>query len=132
MKLGLTTPALLFSTTSLIMLAYTNRFVALGNLVRNLYSQHKQSPGENLIEQIKNLRQRIGLIRDMQSMGVLSLFCCVLSMLLIYLNLGLFANIIFILGLILLMISLGLSTYEIYISTHAIGILLSTLEEDCN
>ena len=36
-QLTLTTPALLFSAISLIMLAYTNRFLAYAAIIRNLH-----------------------------------------------------------------------------------------------
>lgn len=129
MQLDLTTPALLFSTISLLLLAYTNRFLAIANLVRNLHSLYKSSPDHKIIYQMDNLRLRIRLIRDMQTMGVLSLFFCVLCMFLLFTAHKLIANYIFGISLILLMWSLGLSTYENYISTNALNIQLGDLEE---
>ena len=80
----LTTPALLFSAISLILLAYTNRFVAYTGVVRNLHKQYKESPSTVLKGQIYNLRKRLYLIRTMQILGVTSLFLCVITMFLIF------------------------------------------------
>lgn len=41
--LDLTTPSLLFSAISLILLAYTNRFLAYANVVRSLKDKYQQS-----------------------------------------------------------------------------------------
>ena len=128
MQLSLTTPALLFSTISLLLLAYTNRFLAIANLVRNLHSQYKSKPAITIISQLDNLRLRIKLIRDMQTMGVLSLFFCVLCMFLLFTAHQIVAGYIFGISLLLLMWSLGLSTYENYISTQALNIQLGDLE----
>lgn len=130
LKLNLTTPALLFSTVSLLLLAYTNRFLAISTLIRNLHAQHKSNPNERLIGQINNLRLRVKLIRDMQTIGALSLFFCVTCMFLLFTKHQLVANYIFGISLLLLMWSLALSTYENYISTNALGIALSDLEKE--
>ena len=85
MELSINTPALLFPAISLLMLAYTNRFLALASLIRNLHSQYNEhSDKEGLFRQIKNLRLRLRQIRLMQAFGVMSLFLCVLSMFFIY------------------------------------------------
>ncbi len=83
-NLGLTTPALLFSAISLLLLAYTNRFLALASLVRSLYAEYKEKPNEIIFGQISNLKQRLMLIRNMQIYGIVSLLLCVVSMFLIY------------------------------------------------
>ncbi len=127
--MNLTTSAVLLSTTSLLLLAYTNRFLAISALVRDLSGKHRENPKRVLSAQIKNLIQRINLIRDMQAMGVLSLLFFVLSMFLIFMQAQQLAQIIFGSGLVLLMISLSLSTYEIYISTNALNIELKGLED---
>ena len=57
--LTLTTPALLFSALSLLLLAYTNRFMGYANLVRSLFEQFKRDPATVLEAQISNLRRRI-------------------------------------------------------------------------
>jgi len=126
--LTLTTPALLFSAISLILLAYTNRFLTLAQLVRNLHGMYKSDPTKILIGQIDNLRRRIYLIKSMQVYGVASLLLCVVSMFLIYVGSNLAAEIIFGLGLVSLMISLAISIWEIVISVKALNLHISDLE----
>jgi hypothetical protein len=84
MEITLTTPALLFPAVSLLMLAYTNRFLALAALIRSLHSQHRDNPDNMIVEQIRNLRYRVTLIRNMQALGVSSLLGCVLCMFLLF------------------------------------------------
>lgn len=43
-ELTLTTPALLFSAVSLILLAYTNRFLSYAQLVRTLRDRYMEDP----------------------------------------------------------------------------------------
>ena len=83
-ELTLTTPALLFSAVSLILLAYTNRFLSYAQLVRTLKEQHLEHPSNVTRAQIDNLRRRLHLTRTMQALGVSSLFLCVVTMFLIY------------------------------------------------
>ena len=128
-QLTLTTPALLFSAISLIMLAYTNRFLAYAAVVRNLHDKYKKSQNEALIRQIKNLRQRLYLTRAMQIFGISSLLLCVLTMFLIYVEQHVIAVWIFGMALILLIISLGLLIREIQISVEALEHHLSDLEQ---
>lgn len=124
MTITLNTPALLFPALSLIMLAYTNRFLALGSLIRNLHKEYEADHDERRIGQIKNLRHRLHLIRDMQVLGVLSLTTCVLCMAFIFFGLNSAAQWIFGASLLLLAGSLMLSMYEILISTTALNIQL--------
>jgi len=126
--LTLTTPALLFSAISLLLLAYTNRFLALAQLVRNLYAQYKQNANSILLGQIKNLRRRVHIIRYMQILGITSLLLCVLSMFLIYVGESVWAEVIFGIALLLLIASLALSVWEIQISVKALDIHLSDIE----
>lgn len=131
MELTLTTPAILFPAISLLMLAYTNRFLALANLIRNLHAKFIQN-GENekvVIAQLKNLRLRIKLIKYMQGLGVLSIFLCVLCMIFLYINYALVAQLIFGLSLLIFLASLSLSLLEINISTNALEFELSDMEE---
>lgn len=128
MKFELTTPALLFSAISLLLLAYTNRFLALASLVRSMKTLYLESGNKNLLPQLSNLRTRIFLIRNMQGFGILSFFCCVLCMFLTYYSLDMMAQYVFGLSLFLLMISLFLSFREIQISANALKIELMDLE----
>jgi hypothetical protein len=129
MEFSITTPAILFPAISLLLLAYTNRFMALASLIRNLKTQYVQSHNPNLIGQITNLRRRIYLIRNMQACGIASFFLCVFCMLLLFNNNLEIAKYTFGLSLVLLMISLYLSLREIQISIEALKIELSELEE---
>ncbi|HOO84852.1 MAG TPA: DUF2721 domain-containing protein [Prolixibacteraceae bacterium] len=127
--LTLTTPALLFSAVSLILLAYTNRFLGYAQLVRNLYEKFTQNPDAVLLAQIKNLRKRLYLTKFMQILGVLSLFFCVASMFLIYIDFMISASWVFGIGLLLLIVSLGISVWEIQISVKALDLHLKNMEK---
>lgn len=116
----LTTPTLLFSAISLILLAYTNRFIAYTQVVRNLHKQYIESPTTVLKGQIYNLRKRLYLIRSMQILGVTSLFLCVITMFLIFTDSTLIAAWMFGAALILLCASLAVSFGEIQISVKAL------------
>ena len=85
-ELTLTTPALLFSAISLIMLAYTNRFLAYAAVIRNLHDKFLEKQEDSLLRQIQNLKLRLNLTRWMQIFGITSLLFCVLTMFLIYIN----------------------------------------------
>lgn len=127
-ELNLTTPALLFSAISLILLAYTNRFLAYANVVRSLHARFKEDPNKLLLGQINNLRKRLNLTRSMQILGISSLLLCVLCMFLIYVQWQTLAEIIFGVALILLIASLALSVREIQISVRALDLHLSDME----
>lgn len=122
------TPTLLFSAVSLIMLAYTNRFLSYAQLVRNLKDKYVKDKSEVTAAQIANLRKRLNLTRSMQILGISSLFCCVVSMFFCFISLRITAIIIFGIALLLLISSLGLSIREVVISTRALEIHLNDLE----
>jgi hypothetical protein len=128
-ELSLTTPALLFSAISLIMLAYTNRFLAYAAVVRNLHAKYQERQDAILLDQIKNLSTRLQLTRWMQIFGIVSLLLCVLTMFLIYIELHTLAVYIFGVALILLIISLGLLIREIQISVDALSLHISDINE---
>jgi len=129
MPIDLTTPALLFSTISLLMLAYTNRFLGLASVVRKLHADHMESPKEVYLEQIDNLRKRIQLIRDMQTLGVLSLLLCTICMALLFFGWYQIATILFGSSLFLMALSLLLSIVEIRISTRALDLHLRDMRK---
>jgi len=128
-ELSLTTPALLFSAISLIMLAYTNRFLAYAAVVRNLHAKYQERQDAILLDQIKNLSTRLQLTRWMQIFGIVSLLLCVLTMFLIYIELHTLAVYIFGVALILLIVSLGLLIREIQISVDALSLHISDINE---
>lgn len=129
-ELSINTPALLFPAITLLMLAYTNRFLAVASRIRNLHdTYHAKEIKHVTLRQLKSLRARINLIKYMQGLGALSFFCCVLCMYFIYRKWGEEANIIFALGLITLLSSIVLSFVEIQQSTRALTLELSDIEE---
>ncbi len=128
-EITLTTPALLFPAISLLLLAYTNRFLVIASLIRKLHAEFKEQQDQLLIGQIENLRKRVVLIRNMQALGISSLFLCVLCMFLIFAGEYMAGNVVFGISLLLLLVSLGMSVREIQISIYALNIQLSDLEE---
>lgn len=127
-QLTLTTPALLFSAISLIMLAYTNRFLAYAAVIRSLHDKYIEKKDALLIAQIKNIKQRLYLTRNMQIFGISSLLLCVLTMFLIYIQQHTIAVWVFGLALLLLILSLALLIVEIQISVKALEHHISDLE----
>jgi hypothetical protein len=128
-ELTLTTPALLFSAISLIMLAYTNRFLAYAAVIRKLHDIYLEKKQNSLLRQIKNLKLRLHLTRWMQIFGISSLLFCVVTMFLIYVNLQMIAVYMFGSALILLIISLALLIKEIQISAQALQHHIADIEK---
>ena len=129
MDIALSTPALLFPAVSLLLLAYTNRFITLANLIRNLHGKYKEDPNSILMGQIKNLRHRLNLIKYMQAVGVSSILVCVLCMFTLFAGFVVIGKALFGASLLLMAGSLGLSLREIWISVQALNIHLSDLED---
>jgi hypothetical protein len=131
-QISINTPALLFPAITLMMLAYTNRFLALATLIRNLHAKYKQihEDREIIKAQITNLKRRLMLVKQMQAMGIVSFFFCVLSMLSFYLAYERLAFGIFGASLLSLLLSLALSLNEIFISTKALEIELKDMLEE--
>lgn len=128
MDMTITTPSLLFPAISLLLLAYTNRFVVLANVIRQL-SNLENAPSKAVVRrQIDSLRLRIQVIRRMQAFGVLSFVMCTLSMFSLLLHWYLAGQLLFANSLILLVISLMFSFYEVNISTEAINIELEKFD----
>ena len=125
--LDLTTPSLLFSAISLILLAYTNRFLSYASVVRALKEKHQQTHDPKDIAQIANLRKRLYLTRSMQILGILSLLLCVIAMFFIYVSWQVFAAWIFGIALLLLAASLCVCIWEIKISVKALEIHLEDI-----
>lgn len=128
-EITLVTPTFLFSAISLLMLAYTNRFLSYAQLVRTLKDKYLENPDALTAAQIVNLRKRLTLTRNMQWLGVGSLLLCVLTMFVIYIGYQAIAVWIFATALVLLLISLGISVREIQISIRALDIYLSDIEK---
>lgn len=132
-EININTPALLFPAITLLMLAYTNRFLSLASLVRKLHTEYNKGEKENnILQQIKNLRSRLNLIRYMQGLSIVSFLLCVLCMYVIFRGWMQVAHFIFATSLIMLFISILLSLIEINKSTKAIELQLSDIEELSN
>lgn len=129
MTLTIETPALLFSATSLILLAYTNRFLTIAQIVRSLKKNYEEVHTKSILLEIQNLNKRLTLIRFMQLMGVLCLFLSVFAMLLLFIDLQDIAIYFFGLSMLSLLISLGISFWEISISVHALRVHLADLKD---
>lgn len=127
-ELTLITPTFLFSAISLLLLAYTNRFLSYAQLVRTLKDQYVLDRSALTKAQILNLRKRLHLTKNMQLLGVASLLLCVLTMFLIYIGSKVLSVWIFGAALLLLIISLSLSVAEIRISANSLEIYLSDME----
>ena len=112
-ELTLTTPSILFSAISLIMLAYTNRFLAYASVIRNLKKEHESNPSPITQQQMDTLRRRLHMTRSMQIYGVSSLLLCVVCTLLIYIGLQKTAVYTFGAALGLLVVSLWISIREL-------------------
>ncbi len=128
MLVNITTPALLFPAISLLLLAYTNRFLALATLIRSLKKAYKDDPKRDILGQIQNLRQRLNLIKNMQVFGIVSFFLCVTSMFLIFWENPLVGSYLFGASLVALGVSLGISLRELQISTRALNLELGDME----
>ena len=129
MELSLTTPALLFPAVSLLLLAYTNRFLALASLVRSLHTRYREHPDPLIPKQIDNLRYRIHLIQRMQATGVSSLLVCVVCMFVLFFGEAVVGKVLFAASLVLMIVSLALSVREIQVSVKALDLHLLDLEE---
>jgi Protein of unknown function (DUF2721) len=128
-ELTLITPTFLFSAISLILLAFTNRFLSYAQLVRSLKDRYMEDHSALTHAQILNLRKRLNITINMQMFGVASLLLCVVTMLLIYIGLHTLSLFVFGTALLLLIISLCLSVWEIRISAQSLDIYLSDMEE---
>jgi hypothetical protein len=129
MTLSIETPALLFSATSLILLAYTNRFLTIAQIIRSLKKSYEDNHNKSILLEIKNLNLRLTLIRYMQLFGVMCLFLSVFAMLLLYIGQETIGIYIFGASLLSLLISLGISFWEISISVRALRVHLQDLSE---
>ncbi|HMZ88579.1 MAG TPA: DUF2721 domain-containing protein [Chitinophagales bacterium] len=131
MDITINTPALLFPAISLVMLAYTNRFMALSSVVRKLHDEYEANrSNKNLPLQIRNLQFRIKLVRRMQFFGVTSFIVALISMYLIYVDNLQMAHITFATAMLLFACSLVISLIEIMKSTNALELELSDMEDE--
>jgi len=127
-EVTLNTPALLFPTISLLLLAYTNRYIAISNRIRSLHLQYQTEKTSIIIDQISILKKRIFLIRNMQLFGIATMFISAFSMFLIYYNLDKWVYAVFGLSLISMLLSLALCAVEVYLSNKALLIQIKDVE----
>ena len=128
MEITLATPALLFPAISLLLLAYTNRFLGLASVVRSLHAAHKAAPHESFVRQIQNIRTRLKMIRTMQFLGVISILLCTVAMFCLFLGWLHTGKAPFGASLLLMMASLVVSAWEIQISVRALDVQLKDIE----
>ena len=129
MEITISTPALLFPAITLLLLAYTNRFLAIATLIRGLHKNFKSNPNNDILAgQLDNLKKRLSLIKMMQLFGILSLFLCITSMFTFYIGAIAYGDLGFGASLLSMMISLVYCLREIYISTEALKLELSNME----
>lgn len=130
MDISINTPALLFPAISLVMLAYTNRFLALSNRVRSLHDKYVENhTNDNTIHaQIKSIRYRLKLVKHMQTLGVITFILCIFCIFLVYIDEIMLANIFFAISLIAFATSLIISLIEVQMSNKAIELQLSDIE----
>ena len=129
MDLTIQTPALLFPAVSLLLIAYTNKFLAIANLIRKLLSDYEKKKNQDLIKQIHSLRRRLWLIRWMQVFAVTSILFCVITMFFIYQGWQTCGKILFGISLVLMMTSLVITIVETVLSAGALKVLLRDFEE---
>jgi Protein of unknown function (DUF2721) len=128
MDISLTTPALLFPAVSLILLAYTNRFLALAALTRSLYERWGDTHDPKIPPQIESLRYRVRLIRRMQTLGVSAILLCVVAMFCLFENWLRVGAWFFGASLVALSLSLTVSLHEIQLSGRALDMQLADME----
>lgn len=131
MEIEISTPALLFPAISLLLLAYTNRFLTTGQIIRSISHQAREHSELELAGQIKNLKKRLELTKWMQFFGVVSMLLCTISMFALFLGFYDVGKKIFGLSLLTMCLSLCISLWEVYISSNALNLELKDLYEKC-
>ncbi len=129
MELTLSIPALLFPAISLTMLAYNARYLAIAALIRQLHQKYQETESTSVGLQVQQLRKRLGIIKNMQATAIISFLLSAVTMFLIYVEMRVFANIVFGISLVFLMVSLLLSLIEVQLSTKALSIQLGNMEK---
>ncbi len=122
MEFGISTPALLFPALSLLLLVYTNRFLATAHLARMLHETDKNHIERD--EQIRNLKYRLDLTKWMQFFGVMSILLCTFAMFGLFLGYLDISKKVFGLSMLVMSISLVIYLLEISVSTKALNLEL--------
>jgi Protein of unknown function (DUF2721) len=129
MELTISTPALLFSTVSLMMIAFTNRYLAIASLIRELHDKFQEKPEVRYVEQIRLLHRRVYLIRNIQVIIVSSLLLSAICLIFVLLDNQFIAKFLFFCALSMQILALALSIWEISMSIQALKIELGDMEE---
>eukprot|EP00033_Pygsuia_biforma_P002854 GCRY01003148.1.p1 GENE.GCRY01003148.1~~GCRY01003148.1.p1 ORF type:complete len:231 (+),score=28.39 GCRY01003148.1:121-813(+) len=117
----ISTPALLFPGITLLLLSYGNKFLGLASLIRGLADKYKQTGHHRFRKQVKNLKRRIYLIRNMQFLAIVSFFFCFCSMLFLLEDDSNWAgDALFVVAVVFMMMSLLLAAYETSVSVHSL------------
>lgn len=124
------TPALLFPTISLLFLSYTNKYLTLANLIRQLHKEYQANQEKIVFSQIQSLKKRVNMIKDMQEFGIASLLCSTVSMMFFYIQQEFWGQAFFGLALLTLLISLAICLMEIRLSVKALNMRLKDLNDD--
>ena len=122
------TPAILFPAISLLLLAYTNRFLALSQLIRSLNKDFESLQSIKTLSQIKHLQLRVFFIQLMQALGVTALILCTFSIFALLMDSMRWGLILFIASLCVFAASIVCSLIEILMSSRALNILLSDIK----
>lgn len=130
MELSITTPSIFFPAITLLLLAYTNRFLALSSLIRSLHKEYKKNHSKQILEQIKQLRHRVFLIRLMQAFGTSAIFFCTTSIFSLLFNYTSIGTTLFMLSIVTFLGSIISSFIEILMSSNALHILLKDIEKN--
>ncbi len=130
MQISINTPALLFPAISLLMVAYSNRFMVLGSRIRTLHAEYTSCADDVILAQLEILKKRVFLIRNMQACGVLSLFFCVMCMTSLFASYETLGSVLFGVSLFFMLCSLALSLREITISVEALNCVLDSIEKN--
>ena len=132
MSLPITTPAVLFPAITLLMLAYTNRFLALSQLIRALHQDYHKQNSDKTLDQIKHLRLRVFFIQLMQALGAISIVLCTLSIFSLLVHQDKLGLVFFVASLIFFLASICSSLIEILMSSRALNILLADISKNKN
>jgi len=132
MNLNISDPAILFPGISLLFLAYTNRYLAIANIIRQLNQVIDNNFDENRERQIQGLLVRVQLIRYMQLFGILAFIFCTLSTGALLLNLDSIALISFGSSIFFLFVSLCASFLEVAKSGDGLRIEIERTHPNMN
>ncbi len=126
MTLDISTPALVFPATTLLVLAYTHRFTHLSHMIRKFVEEKKTHDSAVLDAQLRNFHKRVHLVQKTEAFGVMGLIMSVISSLALFVGLEDWGMVTFVMALGLVLLSLIFALWEILLSTEALHILLAS------